>query len=86
MEDFGSTKVLTKRLIVIEGKNLSYQTHEKRSEVWTIVYGEGLFAFEDKIYHVKPGSVLEIPVGTKHCIKALTELHTIEVQTGSDLF
>lgn len=43
------------------------------------------FCFQDQIYRVKAGSVLRIPVGTKHGIKALTELHIIEVQTGSEL-
>lgn len=84
-ERAGEQKVLTKRLMVYAGKNLSYQTHEKRSEVWTVVNGEGLFAYEDKIYPVKPGSVLQIPAGAKHSIKAITDLQIIEVQMGTDL-
>lgn len=78
-------EVLTKRICVNAGSNLSYQKHYARSEVWTIIKGEGYFALDDKIVAVKPGDVLVIPVGSKHGIKAVTELEFIEVQTGSQL-
>jgi mannose-1-phosphate guanylyltransferase len=78
-------EVLTKRICVSAGKNLSYQLHHKRSEVWTIIAGEGHFALNDMIYHVGPGDVLQIPVGSKHGIKAITDLEFIEVQAGSEL-
>ncbi len=78
-------EVLTKRIGVSTGKNLSYQMHNHRSEVWTIIKGEGEFAFNGEIRRVKPGEVLEIPVGAKHGIKAMTDLEFIEVQTGAPL-
>lgn len=78
-------EVLTKRIGVTAGKNLSYQMHYHRSEVWTIINGEGEFAFNGEIRRVKPGDVLEIPVGSKHGIKAITDLEFIEVQTGTEL-
>ncbi|UOF91470.1 mannose-1-phosphate guanylyltransferase [Fodinisporobacter ferrooxydans] len=78
-------EVLTKRIGVIAGKNLSYQLHHKRSEVWTIISGIGEFVLNDTIYEVKPGDVLQIPVGSKHGIKAIADLEFIEVQTGSEL-
>jgi mannose-1-phosphate guanylyltransferase len=78
-------EVLTKRIGVYAGKNLSYQLHYKRSEVWTIISGEGEFVLNDEIIFVKPGSVLQIPVSAKHGIKAITDLEFIEVQTGSEL-
>jgi mannose-1-phosphate guanylyltransferase len=78
-------EVLTKRLGIMAGKNLSYQLHFKRSEVWTIIDGEGKFVLDDKIYEVKPGDVLNIPQGSKHAIKAETDLEFIEVQTGDEL-
>ncbi|TGV07909.1 mannose-1-phosphate guanylyltransferase, partial [Mesorhizobium sp. M00.F.Ca.ET.186.01.1.1] len=34
---------------------------------------------------VKPGDVVEIPVGAKHAIKAISDLDIIEVQMGSKL-
>ncbi|MEK3764656.1 sugar phosphate nucleotidyltransferase [Solibacillus sp. FSL K6-4121] len=78
-------EVLTKRIGVNAGSNLSYQKHFARSEVWTIIKGEGHFALDDKIRHVKPGDVLIIPVESKHGIKAITDMEFIEVQTGSQL-
>ncbi len=78
-------EILTKRIGVAKGKNLSYQLHLKRSEVWTIIKGEGEFALNDEIRKVEPGDVLEIPVGAKHGIKANEDLEFIEVQQGSEL-
>lgn len=78
-------EVLTKRICVSAGKNLSYQFHDHRQEVWTIVKGEGVFILDDEFKVIKPGDVLQIPTGAKHAIKAVTELEFIEVQTGAHL-
>ncbi|MFC0476327.1 sugar phosphate nucleotidyltransferase [Robertmurraya beringensis] len=78
-------EVLTKRINVSAGKNLSYQKHQYRSEVWTIISGTGKFALNEKIYSVKQGDVLQISVGALHGIKAIEDLEIIEVQTGSQL-
>ncbi|MDJ1474766.1 sugar phosphate nucleotidyltransferase [Bacillus sp. LS15-K4] len=78
-------EVLTKRIGITASKNLSYQYHNNRSEVWTIVKGEGIFVLDDKIRVVRPGDVLEIQPGQKHAIKAVTDLEFIEVQSGSEL-
>jgi len=78
-------EVLTKRIGVDAGKNLSYQLHDYRDEVWTIIKGEGEFILNDKLSTVKAGDVLRIQSGDKHAIKANTDLEIIEVQTGSQL-
>ncbi|RAU95101.1 sugar phosphate nucleotidyltransferase [Paenibacillus sp. YN15] len=78
-------EVLTKRICISAGKNLSYQTHAKRSEVWTVIAGSGQFVLEGRIGALQAGDVVKIPVGAKHSIRALTELEIIEVQTGSEL-
>lgn len=78
-------EVLTKRICVKAGRNLSYQKHYERSEIWTIIKGEGEFALNDKISTVKAGDVLIIPTEAKHGIKANIDLEFIEVQTGSQL-
>jgi len=78
-------EVLTKRIGISAGKNLSYQLHYQRSEVWTIMNGEGEFALDDVIYEVKSGDILHIPVGAKHGVRARTDLEFIEVQAGTDL-
>jgi mannose-1-phosphate guanylyltransferase len=78
-------EVLTKRIGIYAGKNLSYQHHLKRSEAWTVISGEGEFILNDKLFHVQAGDVLQIPVRSRHSIRALTDLEIIEVQTGSEL-
>lgn len=78
-------EVLTKRIGVDAGKNLSYQLHDYRDEVWTIIKGEGQFILNDKVSTVRTGDVLQIQAGGKHAIKATTNLEIIEVQTGSQL-
>ncbi|TKH26439.1 cupin domain-containing protein [Bacillus wiedmannii] len=78
-------EVLTKRIGITASKNLSYQYHNNRSEVWTIVKGEGIFVLDDEIRVVRPGDVLGIQPGQKHAIKAVTDLEFIEVQSGSEL-
>lgn len=79
------TEMLTKRISVLPGKNLSYQYHETRNEVWTVIKGEGEFVLDDKIIPIKAGDVLRVPARAKHGVKALTALEFIEVQTGRNL-
>ena len=81
----GGNEILTKRLGLIAGKNFSYQFHNKRSEVWTIISGEGQYAFNGVVCRVEPGDVLKIPMGAKHGLRAVTDLEFIEVQMGSEL-
>lgn len=78
-------EVLTKRIAVEAGKNLSYQQHRHRSEVWTVIQGEGEFARDGVMRRVEAGDVLEIPAGMRHGILALTDLEFIEVQSGNPL-
>lgn len=78
-------EILTKRIGIAASKNLSYQYHNNRSEVWTIVKGEGIFVLDNDIQVVRSGDVLEIHPGQKHAIKAVTDLEFIEVQSGSEL-
>ncbi|NJJ41878.1 sugar phosphate nucleotidyltransferase [Paenibacillus apii] len=80
-----SNEVLTKRIFIQEGKNISYQYHLKRSEIWTFISGEASIILNEKLHKVKAGDVVRIPEGTKHSILALTDVEFIEVQTGSEL-
>nr|WP_263324276.1 sugar phosphate nucleotidyltransferase [Neobacillus sp. Marseille-Q6967] len=79
------TEVLTKRINISAGKNLSYQFHNHRREVWTIVKGEGVLLLNGEFRVIRPGDVVEIPVGVNHAVKAVTDLEFIEVQTGRQL-
>lgn len=76
---------LTKSITLKAGKNISYQIHHHRSEVWTFVEGEGIFVLDGEEKKVKAGDTVIIPVEHWHAIKALTELTFIEVQSGNPL-
>ncbi|MEG2286043.1 MAG: sugar phosphate nucleotidyltransferase [Eubacterium sp.] len=78
-------QVMTKKLEIYAGKNISYQYHEHRSEVWTIVEGHGFFVKNNKLYTAKPGDVFKINVGDRHGIRATENLTMIEVQLGTNL-
>jgi len=79
------TEMLTKRFLIRAGKNISYQLHRNRSEVWTVVAGEGRVVLDGRIFPVRAGSVLEIPRGMRHSAAADTDLEIVEVQLGTDL-
>lgn len=78
-------ETLTKKIKLLPGKNISYQLHHKREEVWIIISGSGEFILENKLYPIKTGDVLQIPLGAKHGLKATTPLELIEVQIGTEL-
>ncbi|PLS02229.1 sugar phosphate nucleotidyltransferase [Neobacillus cucumis] len=76
---------LTKKIVIEAGKNISYQSHLKRSEVWLILSGVGEFALDGQLYGVKEGDIFKIPKGAEHGIKAISTLEIIEVQMGEEL-
>lgn len=78
-------EMVTRRICIHAGKNLSYHFHNLRDEAWTIVRGEGELALDKSITRVKAGDVIHLPVGCKHGIRAIKELEFIEVQTGTEI-
>jgi len=78
-------EVLTKRIRVAPGRNLSYQYHELRDEAWTIVSGRGEMVLDGRRFPVQPGDVLKIRQRCRHSLRAATEMDIIEVQTGTEL-
>ena len=76
---------LTKSITLKPGKNISYQIHHHRSEVWTFVEGEGIFVLDGKEQKVAAGDTVVIPVEHWHAIKAVSQLTFIEVQSGNPL-
>lgn len=79
------TKSLTKELVILPDRNISYQKHFHRNEIWTFVKGSGLLLINGEVKKVKSGDNVYIKVGDLHAIKAIEELHIIEVQIGDDL-
>lgn len=78
-------KALTKTITLKKGKNISYQIHHHRSEIWTFIDGEGVFVLDGKMQRVRRGDVVNIPANHYHAVKALTNLTFIEVQQGGPL-
>ena len=79
-------KALAKEMIVRDGKQLSYQRHAHRSEVWTIVSGTGEVVLDGLVQQVRAGSVVRIPAHMMHAGRAVGgDLHIIEVQQGDVL-
>ena len=79
------TRSLTKHLTMHAGRRISYQVHKERDEIWTIVHGQGEVLLDDHRMNVKAGDVVYINRGRKHAVRALSDLHFIEVQIGSRL-
>jgi len=79
------TKSLTKHLTIQTGKNISYQMHNHRDEIWTIVDGSGELLIDGQVRKVSRGDVAYITKGQKHAMRAITDLHFIEVQIGEEL-
>ena len=78
-------EILTKKLFIEAEKNLSYQFHQHRSEIWTIVSGEAIFILNGERRKVMAGDVLQIPVCSKHTLRAIQDTEIIEVQMGEPL-
>ena len=74
-----------KKIEVNPSKRLSYQFHNKRSELWYILKGVGIVTINDKKTEVKKGSIVKIKKLEKHRIEnnGTKTLTFIEVQTGS---
>lgn len=82
---YDGVKTLTKELIVESGKQLSYQKHASRSEIWTIVSGQGEVVIDGEVREVSSGDIVNVKIGNLHSIRAFDELHIIEVQLGQVL-
>ena len=81
----GGTRQLTKELVIEAGRQISYQRHAHRSEVWTVVAGTGQAALDGQVLDLAPGSVVAIEPQRMHAVRAEGELHIIEVQLGDTL-
>ena len=68
------------------GHGMNYHSHERRSEVWTVISGTGNVVIDGVERVVAAGDVIDLPVGCKHTVKAFDSgLQIIEVQMGEDI-
>lgn len=91
-KSWGSFKVidvekesLTIKITLNPGHGMNYHSHERRSEVWTVIEGNGRSIIDGVETPVKSGDVIQMSIGCKHTIYADTELKIIEVQMGTDI-
>lgn len=61
---------------------MSYHSHSYRSEIWNIISGTGKVCVNGESKTVKAGDVVQIPVNTRHSIKANEKMEIIEIQLG----
>ena len=76
-----------KHLYIDAGKNISYQYHLHRAELWTVVSGCGRFVLEGQLYSLQAGDIVKIEAGQRHTIQNIGEelLVIHEIQTGKVL-
>ena len=78
---------LTKLICVSRKGQLSLQSHDYRSEHWVVLSGIARVTLDDKVYMLKAGSSIDIPVKAIHSLANPydSELKIIEVQKGDKL-
>lgn len=76
-----------KRLVVKPQGRLSLQSHEHRSEHWTVVSGEATVTVGDRVKRMIRGEAIDIPLGERHRLENFGEsdVEVIEVQFGDYL-
>jgi mannose-6-phosphate isomerase-like protein (cupin superfamily) len=91
---WGTSEVLEKRalyklkeIVVNPGERFSYQSHHQRTEILTIVSGEGIITLEGQGLDVFPGRSFFIPKEAKHRVQCNGKkpLVLIELQVGNNL-
>ena len=64
---------------------MSYHSHEHRSEVWTVISGNGSVVIDDEEKKVSSGDIISIKQGMKHMLIAETNMSIVEVQMGKEI-
>ena len=75
-----------KKITVTPKGRLSYQSHEKRAEVWVVISGHGKLTCDGETDEIAPAAIVMIPYGMKHRIENTHEaedLVFIETQIGT---
>ena len=77
-------KMQNKKIEINPGHRLSYQYHNKRSEVWIVIDGQLSVILDDVEHRLSKEDSIVIPKKSKHRAQNLTgsKVSFIEVQTG----
>ena len=81
------TNYLVKRIEVLPSESLSLQSHNHRSEHWTVVSGVAQVQIGETLQTLNANQFIEIPKGAKHRLTNIGEstLVIIEVQLGDKI-
>lgn len=76
---------MTVNIYLKENHSMKYHSHEQRSEIWTIVSGNGYVVVDGEKKLVKTGDTISVSKGAKHLIHAQTDMNIIEIQIGESI-
>ena len=78
---------MLKRIEVLPGEALSLQSHQHRSEHWTVVTGSAQVVRDEETFQLKVNDSITIPQNTKHRLEnsGSDPLVIIEIQFGHPL-
>lgn len=76
---------MTIKVTLNPGHSMNYHSHEHRSEVWTVLSGTGTAIVDGNKTAIKPGDVVNLPIGSHHTVIAETPLTILEVQIGKEI-
>lgn len=76
---------LTKKMFIKSGQSTGSQSHAWRDEIWIILDGTGELLIDGQARSVARGDTVYIKNGLKHALKALADIHLIQVQIGIEL-
>ena len=76
---------MTVNIYLKENHSMKYHSHEQRSEIWTIVPGNGYVVVDGEKKLVKTGDTISVSKGAKHLIHAQTDMNIIEIQIGESI-
>jgi len=72
-----------KIISVNPNEQLSLQSHNKRSEFWKVISGDGIFEIDGRKYIVEKGIEKEIKIGSKHRMQAGSDgMEVLEIALG----
>jgi mannose-6-phosphate isomerase-like protein (cupin superfamily) len=76
-----------KRITVSPAGRLSLQSHERRSEHWTVVAGEATVTLGESVRALKRGEAIDIMPGERHRLENFgpVDVEVIELQFGDYL-
>lgn len=78
---------LIKIIHVNQGQKLSLQSHNYRTEHWSVVKGVAKVILNENEYILKTGESIDIPLKSKHSLQNpfKEELEIVEIQRGNPL-